>query len=216
MSIWMRRSGIQLAYPFEEKRLAKWNPPFIMQPKLDGDRCRAVHDEHGFVTLYSSEEKELWAVPEIKKELESVGIRDLELDGENYIHGRPQAEIHGIVSSQRIEFHEDHEQVTFVLFDLINEEWDQKTRLKMLSTLYREKLSHLPHIKLVPFYIVYTLEEVYHMLQVFLSQGYEGFILRELGAKYVRRRSIYMMKFKPKKKDVFLMVFLEVEWPLKY
>ena len=40
-----KRTGIMLCYPFEEKRLNKWNPPYIIQPKLDGERCRAVYDE---------------------------------------------------------------------------------------------------------------------------------------------------------------------------
>jgi len=34
-----KRAGVQLCYPFEEKRLAKWEPPYIVQPKLDGERC---------------------------------------------------------------------------------------------------------------------------------------------------------------------------------
>ena len=41
------------AYPFEEKRLAKWRPPFIVQPKYDGVRCRAVPiQQPGFGTGY--------------------------------------------------------------------------------------------------------------------------------------------------------------------
>ena len=38
----VKRSGIQLAYPLEESRLAKWAPPYITQPKLDGVRCRML------------------------------------------------------------------------------------------------------------------------------------------------------------------------------
>ena len=34
-----RWHGIMKAVPFEEKRLAKWKPPYIVQPKFDGNRC---------------------------------------------------------------------------------------------------------------------------------------------------------------------------------
>ena len=42
MSNWQRWKGIMKASPFEEKRLTKWNPPYIIQPKYDGFRCRAI------------------------------------------------------------------------------------------------------------------------------------------------------------------------------
>ena len=206
MTLWVRRSGIQLAYPFEEKRLAKWEPPYIIQPKLDGDRCRAVFDDFGQVKLLSSEEHELPTIPFIKQELESLGLKNLELDGENYIHGRPQAEVHGIVSSQRVGLHEDHHKVEYHLFDLIDEYTPQWKRLLALHNLYIERLSPLSHIKIIPFYIIHTLEEVYSCLNVFMSQGFEGFILRKYSEVYRRKRSIYMMKFKPKKRDVYQII----------
>jgi len=206
MALWLRRSGIQLAYPFEEKRLAKWEPPYILQPKLDGDRCRAVFDMHASVELLSSEENELWAIPRIKQELESINLRSLELDGEAYIHGRPQAEIHGMISSQRVELHEEHSLVEYHLFDLIDETIPQDRRLYLLHKLYKEKLSHLSRIKIVPFYIINSLEEVYQGLEWFVSLGYEGFILREFHETYRRKRSIFMMKFKPGKEDIYTIV----------
>jgi hypothetical protein len=53
---WTKRSGIQLCYPFEEARLKRWNVNTVVaQPKLDGDRCRAIIDSMGMPTLYSSE-----------------------------------------------------------------------------------------------------------------------------------------------------------------
>jgi hypothetical protein len=56
------RTGIMLCYPFEEKRLNKWGNKFLLQPKLDGDRCRAIFDEYGKVKLLSSEENEFNSV----------------------------------------------------------------------------------------------------------------------------------------------------------
>lgn len=206
MSEWVRRSGIQLAYPFEEKRLASWDPPYLLDPKLDGDRCRTIFDKHKSVELLSSEENSIWSVPIIKQELESTCLRDLELDGELYIHGRPQAETHGIISTQRVSIHEDHHKVEYHLFDLIDLNTPTQKRRYYLNVLYQEHLKDLPHIKIIPFYVINTLEEVYKGLEYFMSLGYEGFILRKFDELYRRKRSIYMMKFKPKKQDVYLIV----------
>ena len=63
MSIWVKRKGIMLCYPFEEKRLNKWAPPYLVQPKLDGERMRAILDTEGKCTLLSSEENEIISSP---------------------------------------------------------------------------------------------------------------------------------------------------------
>jgi ATP-dependent DNA ligase len=203
MSDWVRRSGIQLAYPFEEKRLLKWKPPWIIQPKLDGDRCRAIFDEKGEVTLLSSEAHDITAnVPHIKDQLEHSGLISCELDGELYIHGRSQAKLNGIVSSARKDLHRDFEQVTYQVFDLIQAA-PQSTRLAVTSFLYKNYLQDLPKIKRVPFYLISELDDVYNSLNLFTNQGYEGFILREQNAYYKRARSIFMMKFKPGREDIY-------------
>lgn len=41
------RTGIMLASPLDEGKLAKWPRPYIVQPKLDGERCRAVFGPEG-------------------------------------------------------------------------------------------------------------------------------------------------------------------------
>jgi len=51
---WQRWKGIMKAVPFETKRLDKWQPPYIIQPKYDGDRCRAVKLDNGNFLLLSS------------------------------------------------------------------------------------------------------------------------------------------------------------------
>ena len=94
----MSRQGIMLCSPFEESRLKKWRAPYILQPKLDGIRCRAIVEGKGNVKLLSSEENEILSVPHINAQLESLKIDKLELDGELYIHGTPFETIESIVS----------------------------------------------------------------------------------------------------------------------
>ena len=70
------RTGIMLCYPFETKRLEKWGNKFLIQPKLDGDRCRAIFSEYGAVTLYSSEGNIINSVPHIQAQLEEFGYKN--------------------------------------------------------------------------------------------------------------------------------------------
>jgi ATP-dependent DNA ligase len=73
-------------------------------------------------------------------------------------------------------------------------------RLVDLNKLFRElpKGGPLKHVKSE---VAHTLEEVYQFYERFIGEGYEGFIIRELGAPYERKRSGAMMKFKPKATD---------------
>ena len=206
MAKWTKRSGIQLAYPFEEKRLARWTPPWIIQPKLDGERCRAIFDDYGSVGLLSSEENLIVSVPHILNELESLNLRNVELDGELYLHGLSLPEIHSIVS-RKVELHDEFASMEYWVFDLIEMDKVQKQRTSNLVILNQEYLSKLPHIHYVPFYIVHTSEDIYNHLNYFTkTQGFEGFILRHTEGEYVRKRSINMMKFKPKKSDIYTIV----------
>lgn len=201
---WVRRSGIQLAYPLEEKRLLKWGPPYITQPKLDGDRCRALVDEYGEVTLFSSEEHEILSVPHINEELRRAKIRNIEFDGELYVHGLPHETIHGMVSSQRVELHPNFDLVSLNIFDLINES-PQAERLISLSSLFKDNtvLRKSPYIKRVEFESIKSPSLVFEKIEGYVGEGYEGIIVRHPWAPYKRARSIYMMKFKPGREDIY-------------
>jgi hypothetical protein len=194
----MARKGIQLCYPFEEKRLAKWSPPFIVQPKLDGDRCRALIKSK-VVTLLSSEENIITSVPHINLALSQMNLPDCELDGELYTHGMNHQEIHGI-ASRTVNLHSRMEDLEFHVFDVINSEY-QLARLAYLA-MASEEFKNRP-IKMVDCYLTYNLEDVLRAYDKILEEGYEGIIVRNHEANYVRKRSTQIMKFKPKKDDYY-------------
>jgi len=200
-----QRSGIQLAYPFEERRLLnqgrfslRWSPPYILQPKLNGERCRLIHEGDRCLLLSSTEEI-ISSVPHINEA--GLLLPQGEFDGELYVHGWTWAEIHSVVSTTST-MHPNYGAMQLHLFDIITE-GSQISRLIQLNQRFR--LNGLsPCLQLVAPHMANTLEEVYQIYEKFIGLGYEGFIIRHVDAIYLRRRSPAMMKFKPKAFDQYL------------
>jgi DNA ligase-1 len=195
-----QRKGIQLAYPLEEKRLAKWRPPYIVQPKYDGERCRAVPIEKGKYMLLSSQENPIFSVPHVIDDLNTLEI-NTELDGELYCHGMSFEDIHSIVSRE-VNPHPNREAIKYHIFDCVSEE-SQLERIVGVSTEIPLEWKSLVR---VPYHLCHSLEDIMRVYDQFLNKGYEGIIVRHFQAPYIRRRSIYMMKFKPKRKDTYEIV----------
>lgn len=194
-----KRSGIQLAYPFSEKRLLKWSPPWLIQPKLDGERCRMIVSD-GRCLLLSSSEEIIPSVPHIN----AAGISQLpngEYDGELYRHGWNQSKIHSVVSRTK-SMHPEYEKIQFHIFDIVKE-GNQAERVFDLLRGLPELSSPLFKVQSI---LVETKEQLYTFYDHYIKQGYEGFILRHLGAPYVTKRSLYMMKFKPKQTDEYSII----------
>lgn len=193
-----RRSGIMLCYPFEEKRLAKWPRPYIVQPKLDGTRCRAVPTEDGWKML-TSEENPIISCPHILNELNSIPRHLwMELDGELYTHGLTFEQISSPVR-RTTNLHEDHEQIQFHVFDMVSETLPQYSRFHLLEGFFKQ--TTLKHIKKVPTDVAATIHGIMNCMEEFINEGYEGIIVRNLDGLYKRKRSTDIMKFKPRKSD---------------
>ncbi len=202
----MSRSGIQLCYPFSEDRLKKWSPPYIVQPKLDGDRCRAVIVENS-VVLLSSECNVISSVPHINEFLSRCGFGTIELDGELYTHGMNHQLIHGI-ASRSVNAHSQSDDLELHLFDIVDESTDQMNRILKLAgvhSILKEQPGVSP-VHVVDFIVAETLEDVLRAYDKFVEFGYEGIIVRELSAPYIRRRSTAVMKWKPKKEDLYAII----------
>lgn len=205
-----KREGIMLCYPFEERRLAKWKPPYIIQPKLDGDRCRAIINEESNAILLSSEQHIFNSVPHIYAALKHLGFCNIELDGELYIHGAPHNEIHSIVSRTE-NLHPDYKLVEFHVFDIVNLHLPQVERTRRLIDLVPSSRRNFSPIQIVPSRIVSTLDEIMKVQEEYANLGYEGFVIRDSDARYVRKRSTQMMKFKPRKEDLYEIVGTQEE-----
>ena len=198
-----------LCYPFEEKRLQKWGNTFLIQPKLDGDRCRAIFDEFGKVTLLSSEENKINSVPHIVDQLEQTGYKNIELDGELYTHGANHQLIHGTVA-RTVNLHPEFENIDYHIFDIVTGD-AQINRSIWIDT----KLIESDNVKKVETWAGEDINDVMKALEYFTENGYEGVILRNINLPYVRKRSTGIMKFKPRKSDYYIIVGYEEEISIK-
>lgn len=201
MANWERWRGIMKCYPFEEKRLAKWKPPYIVQPKYDGVRCRAVPISTGPTgyeyILLSSEENIIHSVPHLNEMLCRLKLR-CELDGELYHHGMSFEEIISI-TSRTVNLRDDYKQIQFHCFDIVDESLPQMKRQILIDNL--KGLS--PWLQIAPFYLCENLDEVTRAYDRILADNYEGIIVRHFLGMYERKRSTFVMKFKPKKEDSY-------------
>jgi len=197
-----RWKNIMKAYPFTEERLAKWQPPYIVQPKYDGVRCRAIPiagpNGEGCLLL-SSEENIIYSVPHLNEIIGGLHLRT-ELDGELYCHGMSFEEIVSI-TSRTVNLHPDYKRIQFHCFDIVNDQPQMK------RSLIIENLRGLnPHIVIAPFWLCSDLDDVMRTHDKLHELGYEGIIVRHMQAPYEIKRSLYVMKFKAKKEDDYEIV----------
>ena len=199
---WQRWAGIMKCYPFEESRLDKWKPPYICQPKYDGDRMINEPMESTSVLL-TSEQNIYYGLPHINAQLHESGLYKMPFDGEAYSHSiflEGGHELIHSIASRTVNIHPRHEEMNFYVFDL---KFPSKPQIERLHLLNGMKDSLPKNIKLAPYWICNTLDEIKKVYDNLVEQKYEGIIVRHLYADYREKRSIYLMKFKPKKKDIY-------------
>jgi hypothetical protein len=228
-----KRSGIMLCYPLEERRLRWWfegharsNSPktdfVICQPKYDGWRTRLLYNPtykphtfpHGETVdpqdarLYTSTALELLSVPTLNQRLYYFllghGITwPLELDGEAYCHGLNFGQIESILATET-HIHPDHEMIGFHNFDLFSHQ-HQAGRIAQLIDRIRVSEAENFYLR-APIDVATTLEEIFYLYEKYTDQGYEGIIVRHPLGFMMRRRSTFVMKFKPKAQDVYRII----------
>jgi ATP-dependent DNA ligase len=202
----MPRQGIMLATPYDLKRFLKWRSKGFIQPKLNGERCRAYLDENGRCRLLSSESNEIISVPHINKAFEATGLKNIELDGELYTHGMDFDEIRSRVG-RSVNLHPNYNEINYNVFDIIN----TMPQLKRIELLYNTLSTDSDIIKRVNGWSVESEDDIMYAYEKFMLKGYEGFILRSLDATYERRRVTTMMKHKPRESDTFKIIGFKEE-----
>jgi DNA ligase-1 len=165
-----------------KKELKKVTFPCYVQPKLDG--MRALATEEGFMSRTG-------------KLIDTLGhidlgqFEDLILDGELYAHGVSFQENMKLIKKYRAA---ETEKVKYHVYDVVMDA-PFSARQAVLEEL-RSSLND-SQIELVHTYKVYSEQEIkdYHIQ--FVSQGYEGTMIRHSDESYaVNKRSSQLLKYK--------------------
>lgn len=211
----MKRKDIMLCYPFDRSRLSSYNGALV-QPKLDGDRCRALWcPNSGTVTLLSSEGNVIGSVPHINQELYEILkhiLTDVELDGELYIHGASHQSIRSIVGRTK-NLHPRYHDIEYHVFDLINKD----TQDKRIAFLNKHIMGRSEAVMVVQSVYIPEIDEcnIGYLLNKAVSDGYEGICIRNAYGIYERKRSTHIMKLKPNKIDTYTVVGYQEEISIK-
>lgn len=197
----MSRSGVMLAFPVNFQIIEKkWGFPYIVQPKLNGLRCRAVKTENGYVLL-SSEENIFVSVPHINQALDNK-FKSLELDGELYEHGRPMSGPNGLLSiiKRKKDLHPEYRNIQYHIFDIVTDQ------IQLSRTKHIEKIHVTTPLIKVRSYFAQSLDGIARIYESICQRGYEGIIIREANAFYTPKKTRSMMKLKPNKEDYYEIV----------
>ena len=183
-----------LAHKFDNSRVDWSSQNVYIQPKLDGVRCVFTKDG-----AFSRTGKKFMNVKHIELALESFFEQhpNIVLDGELYNH-KLKRDFEKIISLVRKQKPTDTDRldaqhlVQFHCYDYIDDRYDSyATRRDQLicSDIYDAQ------IKFVLANRVYSYDEARELHATYLSEGYEGAIIR-LDGVYKHGRSYDLMKFK--------------------
>ena len=189
-----------LAYKVDSKPV-DWTKKVYMQPKLDGVRCVIQLNDKGEVYAYSRTGKPWLNVAHILEDLEYFFEihPDVVLDGELYNHDL-RDDFEKIISLVRKQKPTDDDRaeskqlVQFHCYDYVetvmNMPYSYRKDQLCTSDMYTDSVHY------VPTYLVNKHEEALDLHHnAFLTQGYEGSILR-LDKPYECKRSYNLQKFK--------------------
>lgn len=196
-----------LANKFDEKKV---NWPVIVQPKLDGMRC--IVTKYG---CFSRKGKPIPAAEHIREQLEEVFVTDPELvlDGELYCNLLKDdfQELISIAKKQKLT-EEDKEKakkyLNYHVYDFPSAPGGYVDRENYFAPVLGMGLSKerdgpysdptdFPNVFRVGYIDeIQTEEEIQKCVEEFLSEGYEGGMIRQLHMPYEYKRTNQLMKYK--------------------
>ena len=191
--------------PLEKKPLNRIKKYFNLgdgvwvQPKLDGIRCVSFVYKNNKVVMSSNGKKQFPWFEHIRNEILDLSKRvDLGdgLDGELYIHHTDFSIIQSMSSVARSVPHPQETTLEYHVFDVLDRsgKMNQKERLDRLNEIFDSYDGTI--LFKVPTYKINDYLDVnkYHI--EFVSDKYEGVIVRDLCCTYSEERSHYIQKYK--------------------
>jgi len=182
----------QLAHKWKD--IKNPNFPYFIQPKLNGVRCLSKITNQG--VLLCSRGGKYYSIPIIQNELSELFIKIEEIsngtikkenilfDGEVYVHNVPLQDISGAARKIETGFINSNDWLQYHIYDIIdisNLKDTQKDRMQILHAL---GINSYRSIKFVSTNTVNNKEEVKEYHDIYINNGYEGAILREMQGEY--------------------------------
>ena len=172
--------AIQLAKPIDYARVKY---PVLVSPKLDG--LRAIYKNGKFYSRLGNQFKGLSV---LEAQVAAMGLRkDTQLDGELMVPGEHFNEISGAIRAFR-----ETDKVTFNIFDIPSSTGPLRQRYAQVSNLLEQLQVHI-----VPHFIAYDDSDIQDLYQEAIRDGYEGIMVKDMGAHYENARTWSWMKVKP-------------------
>lgn len=170
--------------------LKKLKFPCYVQPKLDGIRC--INTKEG--KKLSRKNVEITTMHHIDVFNNIIDFdKDREIsyvtDGELYVHGKTFQENTRLIKKYRPG---ESEEVKYHIYDIIiDEPFSVRTKIAKQIAL------HSNNCEVVPTFVVNSVEDIKRYHAQFLSEGYEGTIIRWSEQGYqVNKRTLYLLKYK--------------------
>lgn len=169
--------------------------PVIVQPKLNGFRCIAIKI-NGKVSCWSSSGKRFETTSFIEAELNQWMENGQCFDGELYKHKQDFDELSGSIRN----LVENNSMAEYHIYDYIAQEMPQYRRLAYIHDLFEYNMpfgDKFTTVKKVPLITALNEEGVLNATSSFISNGYEGAMVRTLLNLYrPKYRSPQMLKVK--------------------
>ena len=201
-----------LANDFDNSKIKAY--PILVQPKIDGVRsiCRLMNNK---VHMRSKEGNEQLHMDQIRDELIKLFAflpQNVDIDGELYVHGWSFNKLISAVRTGQItkstkkvrDKNPLNELVNYYIFDLMLDlsAIDRVTLLTNAFNKYIETYNKPKFIVLVPTYIANSYEELIQLHNYFVSEHYEGAMIRHTCG--FSRNSMDLTKYRDKRCDNLL------------
>ena len=186
-----------------DKYAEKITFPAYAQPKLDGHRCIAIVDELGKATLWSRTRKPIVSMPHIVAALEKVDMGQIVYDGELYnVDYRDKFE--QLTSLIRPEYAKDGcEVVQYHIYDIAATAGPFSERTNRLGLILAGAEDPLMRVETIE---VADEDELMAAFDRWVSEGYEGAIVRNKAGAYMNKRSYDLQKVKSMLDDEFKII----------
>ena len=188
---------VALAQKFDIKRIHICQTTVSVEPKLDGIRCFAIV-QNNHVNMFARSGKLITNFNDtIGEELIKLGdgCYDGEIMGDDFT---------ALMRQARRKYDVDVKDTYLCLFDYLPlTEWESKKTILGASARYEEldrrikNAKKLSYIRCVPNFIVpANYKNIKELHDTFVSQGYEGAMVKDNSAPYLFGRGYEVMKFK--------------------